>query len=362
MFGKEVLKNLTAYQQGKQISEVKKEFDLDIIVKLASNENPYGFSKEVSRLFSEMELDLQIYPDGYATNLRKALANKLSVQEKELVFGNGSDEIITFICRAFLEPGYNTVMASPTFTQYRHHSLIEGAEIREVSTVNGYHDLDAMLKQVDEKTKVVWICAPDNPSGTLVSEASLKNFLNKIPNTTLVVLDEAYYEFVQEENKYNTNELLNTYPNLIVLRTFSKAYGLAGLRIGYGVMSEELAHKINVVRGAFNTTKIAQEAAIKALEDDDFLKDVVNRNLKVKKDFIKFLNENNFKVYDSETNFILVEVPGKGNEAALALLKQGYIVRSGELLGYDNTIRITIGLEEDMENLKTAMMKLKSNL
>lgn len=360
MFGKEILKNLTAYQQGKQISEVKKEFQLKNIVKLASNENPYGYSQNVNKLFSTMNLNLEIYPDGYATNIRQALADKLEVSKDELVFGNGSDEIITLICRAFLEPGYNTVMAHPTFTQYRHHSLIEGATVSEVPTVDGYHDLDTMLEKVDQKTNVIWICAPDNPSGTLISESKLKSFLNQVPTRTLVVLDEAYYEFVSEENKYDTNNLLNKYPNLIVLRTFSKAYGLAGLRIGYGIMNKEIAHKLNIVRGAFNTTRLAQEAAVIALEDEAFLNKVVSQNTKVKKDFVEFLKNNNFKVYDSETNFILVQVPGKGNDAALQLLKQGYIVRSGELLGYDDTIRITIGLEEDMENLKEVMLELKS--
>ncbi len=361
MYGKEILNSLSAYQQGKQISEVQKEFNLDKIIKLASNENPYGFSESIRDLFLNMELDLEIYPDGYATNLRNVLAEKLQVDKDKLVFGNGSDEIISFICRAFLEIGSNTVMATPTFTQYRHNSLIEGAEIREVPTVNGYHDLDVMLKEVDDQTNVVWICAPDNPSGTLVSETSLKEFLNQIPTRTLIVLDEAYYEFVKAEKKYDTNELLKLYPNLIVLRTFSKAYGLAGLRIGYGLMNQEIAHKLNVVRGAFNTTKIAQDAAIKALEDEDFLNKTVENNLVIKKDFVEFLQDNGFKVYDSETNFILVEVPGKGNDAALHLLKQGYIVRSGELLGYDDTIRITIGKEEDMENLKAVMVGLKTN-
>lgn len=361
MYGKEILKSLSAYQQGKQISEVKKEFNLEKIIKLASNENPYGFSEKVKDLFLNMNLELEIYPDGYATNLREALAEKLQVDKDSLVFGNGSDEIITFICRAFLDNNSNSVMAKPTFTQYGHHSLIEGAEIREVPTIDGYHNLDAMLEKVDDKTNVVWICAPDNPSGTLVSETSLKEFLNQIPKPTLVVLDEAYYEFVKQENKYNTNELLNLYPNLIVLRTFSKAYGLAGLRIGYGIMNQEIAHKLNIIRGAFNTTKLAQDAAFIALNDDGFLNKTIEKNLLVKQDFVDFLENNGFKVYDSETNFVLVEVFGKGNEAALALLKQGFIVRSGELLGYENTIRITIGLEEDMENLKAVMLELKTN-
>jgi len=358
MYGKEILKELTAYQQGKQVSEVKKEFKLDKIVKLASNENPYGFSETVRDVFLPESLALEVYPDGYASDLRSVLAKKLDVGKDELVFGNGSDELISLLCRAFLDTTSNTVMAKPTFTQYRHNSLIEGAEVREVSTVDGYHDLDGMLNQVDEHTNIVWICAPDNPSGTLISEMSLKEFLNEIPKRTLVVLDEAYYEFVRKDKKFNTNGLLKLYPNLIVLRTFSKAYGLAGLRIGYGIMNEEISQKLNVVRSAFNTTTIAQEAAIKAVEDNDFLNKVFENNLIIKNDFVTFLQNNNFKVYDSETNFVLVEVPMKGNDAALHLLKQGFIVRSGELLGYNNAIRITIGLKEDMENLKAIMLEL----
>src|SRR5690625_384142 len=235
MAGKKILNQLSAYQQGMQVTEVQKKYKLEQIIKLASNENPYGFSKGVTKLFQEMANEFEIYPDGYAFELRKRLAQKLSINETQLVFGNGSDEIITFICRAFLYPGTNTVMAAATFPQYRHHSLIEGADIKEIPTQEGKHDLDKMADAIDEHTKVVWICLPDNPTGTLILPDEFETFMDRCPKDVLVVVDEAYVEFVAEKLKLALHKDLDKYPNLILLRTFSKIYGLAGLRVGYGI-------------------------------------------------------------------------------------------------------------------------------
>ncbi|MFD2133268.1 histidinol-phosphate transaminase [Pseudogracilibacillus auburnensis] len=362
MIGKEVLNQLTAYKQGMQIQEVKRKYQIDKIVKLASNENPYGFSKQVSTFFSSMEQEFEIYPDGYAYDLRVSLAEKLKVNESQLVFGGGSDEVITLICRAFLHEGTNTIMAAPTFSQYRHHALIEGAKLKEVPTVNGKHDLPKMAQAIDEQTKVVWLCTPDNPTGEMIVKEQFEAFMQQCPRDVIVVVDEAYYEFVAKENQFDLNRNLAQYDNLIVLRTFSKIYGLAGLRVGYGIANETIAEKLNIVRGPFNVSSIAQRAAVIALDDEQFVQTTKKLNDQVKQAFQQFLDEINWKYYETHTNFILVETPIDADEASLYLLKHGFIVRPGTLLGYPDTMRITIGKEEDMLQLQTIIKKMQDEI
>src|SRR5699024_1629288 len=170
---------------------VQEKYNLSKIVKLASNENPYGHSEKVIETMKDMQHHFHLYPDGYALELRQKVAEKFSVKLDQLVFGAGSDEIITLICRAFLSDGVNTVMAKPTFPQYRHHARIEGAEIREIPTINGKHDLDQMAEAMDEQTKVVWLCTPDNPTGNIISQGEFDQFMEKCPKDVVVVLDEA---------------------------------------------------------------------------------------------------------------------------------------------------------------------------
>src|SRR5690625_4913702 len=181
MDGKKVLSQLAPYKQGMQIDEVKKKYHLEKIVKLASNENPYGYSERLKHAFSHITDELHIYPDGHTAQLRSALASKLAINENQLIFGNGSDEIVQIISRTFLYPGVNTVMATPTFPQYKHHALIDGADIKEIPTINGYHDLNGMLQAIDKNTKVVWICSPDNPTGTILPPDDFYQFMDQCP-------------------------------------------------------------------------------------------------------------------------------------------------------------------------------------
>lgn len=361
MIGKRILKELSAYKQGMQIKDVKDKYDLDKIVKLASNENPYGYSEKVDAYLQGTEYNFAFYPDGYSAILRYKLAEKLNVHPEQIVFGSGSDEVITFICRAFLSEGTNTVMASPTFPQYRHHALIEGAEIKEIATLpDGGHDLTKMGEAIDEKTKVVWLCVPDNPTGTFISYEQFKQFMKTCPEDVVVVLDEAYYEFVDENLRYPFQEVLKSYPNVIMLRTFSKIYGLAGLRVGYAVSKKEIAEKLNVVRGPFNTTALSQHIAAVALEDDEFVKNTRELNKRVRSSFEKFLQSIGWEYYESHTNFLLVKTPRDADVIANKLLQNGFIVRSGTFLGYPNTIRITIGTEEDMLHLQQVIEKINN--
>lgn len=362
MDGKKVLKQLAPYKQGMQVNQVKETYNLEEIVKLASNENPYGYSEQVKNNLLKKVDEINIYPDGHTAQLRSTLAAKLAIDENQLIFGNGSDEIVQIISRTFLYPGVNTVMATPTFPQYKHHALIDGADIKEVPTIDGYHDLKGMLEAIDANTKVVWICSPDNPTGTLLPSADFYQFMDQCPQDVLVVLDEAYYEFIDEASRLNALSTLSTYKNLILLRTFSKAYGLAGLRIGYGIMNEDIASQLNIVRGPFNTSTIAQQAALIALDDQPFIQEVTEKNRSIKQSFEVFLDEIGWHYYPSQTNFILVSTPISGTSVSQYLLENGFIIRPGELLGYPNTIRITIGTEEDMKQLQNLLQKLQMEI
>lgn len=356
---KAILSDLTAYQQGKQTHEIKEEYGLKRVVKLASNENVYGYSSKVRDYFKNELPDLSIYPDGHTSELRSALSKKLQVNEDELLFGSGSEEIIQIICRAFVQNGKNTVMSANSFSQYKHNTLIEGGHIKEVAIKeDGKHDLKKMSEAIDDDTVVVWICAPDNPTGTLNSEKELLEFMENCPKDVLVVLDEAYREYVDEAYLLDSLTYLSSYPNLITLRTFSKAYGLAGLRVGYAIGEAELIHHLNVVRGPFNTTSVAQKAATIALEDQPFIKETTKLNQKVKEDFYQFLNELEWDYYPTHTNFITVSTPISGMDTFDYLIKHGFVVRPGELLGYPNTVRITLGTKEDMLELQEALKKL----
>lgn len=358
MEGKSGLKQLRPYQQGKQTKEIMEEYKLSRVVKLASNENPFGYSSKVKESFPKIARELEIYPDGYTGELRAKLAQKLNIRETQLIFGAGSDELVQIISRTFLHPGVNTVMATPTFPQYKHHATIEGATIKEIPTNEGYHDIEAMLDAIDADTRVVWLCTPDNPTGTVLSAEQITSFMNNCPDHVLVVLDEAYYEFMNPTKRNNMIEKLGVYKNLIILRTFSKAYGLAALRIGYGITNEAILKKLDIVRGPFNTSTISQRAAYVALDDDDFITETVTLNNKVKSDFQAFLDQIGWVYYESDTNFLLVKTPINGSEVFEFLLSHGFIIRPGELLGYPNTIRITIGNEEDMKELQSVILKL----
>lgn len=358
MDGKKALQQLAPYKQGMQTEQVRKTYNLHRIVKLASNENPYGYSEQLKNEFPNILGELNIYPDGHSAKLRASLSTKLGINEDQLIFGNGSDELVQIISRTFLYPGVNTVMATPTFPQYKHNALIEGATIKEVPTVEGYHDLNGMLQAIDENTKVVWVCSPDNPTGTILPRDEFYQFMDQCPHDVLVVLDEAYYEFIDEESRLDALSTLSTYKNLILLRTFSKAYGLAALRVGYGIMNEDIVGKLNIVRGPFNTSAISQKAALIALEDQTFIDEVTAKNKTVKLSFGKFLDQIGWFYYPSQTNFMLVSTPISGNETYQYLIENGFIIRPGELLGYENTIRITIGNEEDMKQLQDLLEKL----
>ncbi|GGE56369.1 histidinol-phosphate transaminase [Priestia taiwanensis] len=357
MKAKQQLSLLQAYKPGKPIDEVKRELGLEKVVKLASNENPYGCSKRVRQALYE-QASLSVYPDGAGTGMKEAISTHLSVNKDEILLGSGLDEVIQIVSRALLTQEDNIVQATPTFSQYSHHAVIEGAEVREVPLYDGVHDLPAMLQAIDEHTKIVWVCNPNNPSGTYVNEQQLISFLREVPPSTLVILDEAYYEYVVATDYPQTLPLIHQYPNVMVMRTFSKAYGLAGLRIGYAVANAQLIEQLEVARLPFNTSSLAQASAVVALEDIAFVEECREKNRKELERYYDFCRKNRLFYYPSETNFILMELGISGDMAFQALLRAGYIVRSGGALGFPSMIRVSIGTAEENKGCIEQLQRL----
>ncbi|WP_100331414.1 histidinol-phosphate transaminase [Bacillus xiapuensis] len=347
--------NLKAYQPGRSIEQVRKQYGLDRVVKLASNENPFGSSPKVKEYIQSYAESFAIYPDGYITGLRSALSKKLGIQEQQLIFGNGSDEILQIVSRALLEPGKNTVMAYPTFSQYRHNAIVDGAEVREVPLVDGAHDLNAMLAAIDEQTAVVWLCSINNPTGVHLTKAQVVRFLDQVPKDVLVVLDEAYYEYVVADDYYDALEIIQTYPNVLVTRTFSKAYGLANFRVGYGFASDAVIQLLEPVREPFNVNKLAQGAAAAALADQEFISVCRKENRKGLEQYYRFCQEEGLFYYPSQGNFILIDFQCDADEVFEYLMGKGFIVRSGKALGFPTFVRVTVGSAEENTGIMAAM-------
>lgn len=337
--------NLPVYTPGKPIDEVKKELGLSEVIKLASNENPYGASPSAkAAIIAELD-NLYLYPDGSAVELTTALASRLGVNNDHIIFGCGSDELIALIARAFFQPGDETIMADQTFSVYKSNADIEGAVTIEVPLANGTHDLNAMLAHVTDRTKVIWICNPNNPTGTIVSEDALVTFLDAVPSDVMVVLDEAYCEYVTDLSYSDGVQLLDRYSNLVVLRTFSKIYGLAALRIGYGIASPQIISLINKVREPFNTSRVAQAAALAALKDQEYVQECRRLNsagiVQLQGEFKRLGLES----FPAHGNFIMVNVRKSGKDVFEALMRKGIIVRAGHSR-YPTYIRVTVGSAE----------------
>ena len=355
--------NLPVYQPGKPIEEVKRELGLDQVIKLASNENPYGCSPAAKEAVTAELSNLSVYPDGGAVELTAQLAEKLGVKSNQIIFGCGSDEVIALITRAFLVPGDETIMADCTFSVYKSNADIENAVSIEVPLKDGTHDLDAMLAAVNDKTKIIWVCNPNNPTGTIISEEQLIRFMEAVPQDVMVVLDEAYYEYVTDASYPQSLALLDQYSNLVVLRTFSKIYGLAALRIGYGIGQPEVIRLINQVREPFNTGRPAQAAAKAALMDDQFIQHCRSSN----SEGIVYLQGEfdrlGLSYFPAHGNFIMVDVQTPGKEMFDLLLRQGIIVRPG-FAKYPSYIRVSVGTPEQNQAfvgaLETALRQLKS--
>ena len=356
------VRGLHPYLPGKPIEELQRELGLSEIIKLASNENPLGASPLAAAAARDAISDINLYPDDIGFSLRNALAKRYDVSADNITLGSGSSDVIDMVARSFLGPGRNAVFSEFSFAMYPIYTQACGAESKVAAALTPGdpnmqygHDLDAMAAAVDENTRVVFIANPNNPTGTWLNDEALESFLSQLPTDIIVVLDEAYTEYVEEETYPNGLDWLTRFPNLIVTRTFSKIYGLAGLRVGYGISSPELAALINRVRHPFNVNSAALAAAEVALDDHDFIGRSVASNRQGMQQLAKGFLDLGLLTIPSVANFICVELPEGAGQVYAALLKKGVIVRPLANYRMPQHLRITIGSEDDNQLLLKAL-------
>lgn len=345
-FFRNEIKDLVPYKPGKPIEDVKREYGLDKIVKLASNESPIGCSPKAQEALNEAmkTLNLAIYPDGNATLLKEALAEKYNISPDEVQPSNGADEMIDTIAKTFISAGDEIITADITFPRYLTTAKIMGGIPKIIPLKDYTFDLDGMLKAITPKTKLIWICNPNNPTGTMLPEKEIINFIDQVPQNVVVVYDEAYRDFVTRDDfTKDSVQLMKKYPNVIVMRTLSKAYGLAALRIGYTIASKEIIDNLNKVRPAFNVNALAQAAAMGALKDDEFVKRIYESNKEGKEYLYNEFEKMGLFFPPSETNHIFVDVKKDAQEVFVEMQKKGVIIRP---MG-GTFIRVSIGTMEE---------------
>ncbi len=340
---RECIKKVKPYTPGKPIEEVQRELGLKDVVKLASNENALGPSPKALRAVAARLRGINRYPDASSFYLKRDLARYLGVGEDNLFIGNGSDEVIALAAKAFVGEGDEVVITQPTFLIYEIVSRLANAKIRYVPAKDFRYDLRAMKNAIGRKTRMVFIANPDNPMGTYVTKDELEEFFDGLPREVIIFLDEAYFEFAQEAPDYPNGLGYIDSRNVIVARTFSKAYGLSGLRIGYGVSKASLAGCLEKVREPFNVNILAQEAARAALKDASFLNRTLTHVRKERAFLYRALGRMDIRYIESATNFILIDAGMDSTVVFKKLLKKGVIVRDMKSWGFDTFIRVTVG-------------------
>jgi histidinol-phosphate aminotransferase len=344
---KENITSILPYQGGKPIDELKREMGLKNIVKMASNESPFSPSTSVLKALKAELLRLNRYPDGNCYYLRQELSKKLKISQKSLTLANGSDEIVVLTLMGFLKESEEVIIAEPTFLVYKIASSVQEATIRFVPLKNYRYDLDGMLDAITDKTKIIFIANPDNPTGSYVTEKELGKFLKNVPKNVIVVLDEAYREFVSTEDyPFKTIDMIGSHP-IIIMRTFSKIYALAGLRVGYAISNPSIADILNRVREPFNVNSLAQVGAVAALKEKRYIDEIKKIILEQKNYLYRELKRLNVQFVESQTNFILLLFNFPGIKLYEFLLEKGIIVRDMSGWGLKNCIRVTIGLPKE---------------
>jgi histidinol-phosphate aminotransferase len=352
------VQQLVPYVPGKPVEELQRELGLSHIVKLASNENPLGTSSKVAEAIAATLPELTRYPDGSGFSLKSALAAKQGVAVEQITLGNGSSEILELVMRTFVSPEHEVVFSQHAFALYPILTQAVGATAKVVPAQNYGHDLLAMLAAVSDKTRVVFIANPNNPTGTLLAQDAVEAFVAALPSHVLCVLDEAYYEFVDPALRTESLDWPLRYPNLIVTRTFSKAYGLAGLRIGYGVSSIDVADLLNRVRQPFNSNMLALAAAEAALADVDYLAESVAVNNAGMVQLTEAFQALNLAWIPSSGNFVSVDVKQAAGPLYQALLGKGVIVRPVANYEMPNHLRVSIGTQAENQTFIAALQEV----
>jgi histidinol-phosphate aminotransferase len=361
-YGPDYVRAIAPYQAGKPISEVAREFGLDeaAIVKLASNENPFGVPESSRQAMAAAAAELGRYPDSNGFELKAALSKRYDVPADWITLGNGSNDILEIAAHAFVQGGQSILYSQYSFAVYALATQGVGARSIVVPAKAYGHDLDAMAAAIEHDTRLVFIANPNNPTGTFIAPAEIEAFLARVPEHVIVVLDEAYNEFLAPEQQFESAEWVRKYPNLMVSRTFSKAYGLAGLRVGFAIAQPALTDLMNRIRQPFNVNSMAQAAAIAALNDKQFLEQGAKNNAAGYRQFVEAFEELGLEYVPSYGNFVLVRVGDDDQAGArvnLALLRQGVIVRPVGNYGLPQWLRISIGLPQENAIFIAALKK-----
>ena len=350
------INSLSPYEPGKPIEDLERELGIRNAIKLASNENPVGPSPKVLESIDTILKETHRYPDGNATRLKNTIAKKFGISPYQVTIGNGSNDIIEFVARSFLSSDDSAIYSEHAFAVYPLVVKAVGAKGIEVPAKEFSHDLDGMLKSIEKNTKLIFIANPNNPTGSFVEYDELIDFLEKVPEDIIVLLDQAYFDYSSFETKDADFDILDKFPNLLMSRSFSKAYGLAGFRIGYSVSSEDIANYLNRVRQPFNANSLALHAAEKALDDDKFMKECLRLNAEQKEILYTGLEALGYEYLLSKANFISFDCKKNSTDAFNKLLHQGVIVRSLGVYKMPNHLRVSIGLPEEnllfLEKLK----------
>ncbi|MBE2894266.1 histidinol-phosphate transaminase [Spirabiliibacterium falconis] len=349
------VQNLSPYQAGKPVDELARELGLTDIVKLASNENPLGFPQSAKAAIQAQLDDLPRYPDANGFELKQTIATKFGLNPKQITLGNGSNDLLEITAHTFLSEHDEVIFSQYTFIVYPLVSKAINAKQVIVPAKQYGHDLHGFLAAITDKTKVIYIANPNNPTGTFLSAQEINEFLAQVPPHIVVVLDEAYTEFTAPNERVPSFELLRRYPNLLICRTFSKAYGLAGLRVGYLVSSEEVADLLNRIRQPFNCNSLALAAAKAVLNDDEFVEKTAANNAAGLRQLSQFFEQKGLEYVPSKGNFIMLNLQQPAAPIYQKLLEQGVIVRPIAGYGLPNHLRISIGLPEENQRFIDAL-------
>jgi len=335
--------DLKPYIPGKPIEEVKREFGLKEVVKLASNETSIGPSPlAVEAIKKEVE-NINLYPEGSSSLLREKIAHKLNLDKEMIIIGNGADDVIGLVGMAFIDEGDEIITGEITFPAYETITKIMGGKLISVKLKNFCFDLEEITQKMSEKSKIIFLCNPNNPTGTIVEREEVADFMEKVPQDIIVVFDEAYYDYVEDKDYPDSLSYVLEEKNVIVIRTFSKIAGIAGIRIGYGIARPELIRDLRRVVTPFPTNRLAQVAALASLDDEEHYKKVLKTNQEGKRYLYKELKDLDLFYLPSETNFIFIDFKEDTEIIFEKLLKKGVIIRPGKTWGCPNFIRLTIG-------------------
>lgn len=350
--------SIIPYPPGKPLEELEREYGVRDSIKMASNENPWGPSpKAIEAIRGALE-NLHRYPDGSGYYLVHALAEKLGFSPDEIVLGNGSNEIIEMLVKAYVQNGDEVITSHPSFLMYQKIVQVRGGVNIVIPLMRMRHDLTAILAAITDKTRLIFLDNPNNPTGCPIKPTDLYSFLSTVPESVLVVLDEAYVDFMDNELQVDIFSLVRNSKGrcgVVSLRTFSKAYGLAGVRIGYGLMPSQVAVNLHKVRQPFNVNQLAQIGALAALEDEEFYQQTLQRTREGLNYLQAEVDKLGCKSYPSQTNFFLIDVKGDATVLYEAMLHKGVIIRSMKSYGYTDTVRITVGSEEENQRFLTAL-------